>query len=552
MSEEPSTKQTGGSTLPKQPVKWTKKKIAAVALAAIVLLGASLFEVAAVKVREAAGRVILTRANDAVNGSVAVDGIDLSILGAVEVKKVRVFDGKGQQLAAADRVLVSYRWSDLLHGQFGPQLITGVTVKKPELWVTYTPETLNWDNLLKTQAADTERFRALVTVEEAQMHLQTPLFAKTISQLSGTVDCSQNDQMQFSASGKLDQAGVKISGLWGAQETSLVTLSAQNIDLVSLGLTEAEDPIQLTKGRLDELTLQIAKEKNGASVLKRLAGRFSDVDTTGAAVLTQGGARFEKQGDAISFMDGQALYKGQVVTAAGQVLMPPNGNKTMDFAVNMPSGDPAAILSGLSATGPLTVQGSLTGSVLSPLLAGNFSFSGLQFGDMAVSGINGSFSYAGQTLTLIAASGSMAGGFVSAGGEIYPDSGLFSLGISGNGLDSSQLTPKDVQGPMSLSGTAVGDAGGGAVAQGSFVIDGGKAYGISFQNLTGDFVKRGSAEAEISNMAIQTAFGTFYPDKLSKDVMEQLKEHNLPVTKEALEEEVKQKVTSKLLQKIFR
>ena len=223
----------------------------------------------------------------------------------------------------------------------------------------------------------------------------------------------------------------------------------------------------------------------------------------------------------------------------------------MDFAVQMPAGDPAALLSGLVATGPLVVQGTLKGSVLSPVLAGNFSFSSLQFGDMAVNGINGTFSYVGQTMTLLSATGSMVGGSVSASGEIYPDSGQFSLGISGSGLDSSRLTPKDVQGPMALSGAAVGDASG-AVAQGSFVIAGGKAYGISFQTLTGNFVKRGSAEAEISNMAIQTEFGTFYPDKLSKDVMEQLQEHNLPVTREALEDEVKQQVTNKLLQKIFR
>ena len=551
MSEEQSAKSENEALPPGQQSKWNKKKIAAVVLVVVALLCASLFEFAAVKVREAAGQAILTRANDAVNGSVAVGGIDLSILGAVEVKQAKVFDASGKQLAASDRVLINYNWSDLLHGQLGPQLIKDVTVEKPELWVEYTPEKLNWDNLLKSQAADAQPFHGAVTFKDAQVHLQTPLFTKIISQLSGSVDLSQSDRWQLSAAGKLDQAPISLSGQWDAQEASLMTLSGKNIDLVSLGLTEAEDPIQLTKGRLDELTVQIAKSKTGAATLKTLAGRFSGVDTSGAAIFTQGSARFEKDGDVLRFTDGQALYRGQTVTAAGEVLMPENGEKTMDFAVQMPAGDPAALLSGLEATGPLVVQGTLKGSVLSPVLAGNFSFSSLQFGDMAVNGINGTFSYVGQTMTLLSATGSMVGGSVSASGEIYPDSGQFSLGISGSGLDSSRLTPKDVQGPMALSGAAVGDASG-AVAQGSFVIAGGKAYGISFRTLTGNFVKRGSAEAEISNMAIQTEFGTFYPDKLSKDVMEQLQEHNLPVTREALEDEVKQQGTNKLLQKIFR
>lgn len=551
MSEErPAKLETGTALLGKQS-NWSKKKIAAVVLTVTVLLCASLFEFAATKVREAAGQAILTRANDAVNGSVTAGEIDLSILGAVEVKQAKVFDTFGKPLAASDRVLISYNWSDLLHGQLGPQLIKGVTIEKPELWVEYSPEKLNWDNLFKPQAANAERFSGVVTFKDAQLHLQTPLFTKIISQLSGAIDLSQNDPWQLSADGKLDQAPVSLSGQWGAQEASLVTLSGKNIDLVSLGLTEAEDPIQVTKGRLDEVTAQIAKNKTGVTLLKTLAGRFSGVDTSGAAVLTQGSARFEKQGDTIQIMDGQALYKGQTVTAAGQVMMPSNGEKTMNFAVQMPAGDPAAVLSGLTATGPLAVQGTLAGSVISPALNGDFSLPSLQFGDMTVSGVDGSFSYVGQTMTLLSATGSMAGGSVSASGELYPDSGQFSLGISGSGLDSSRLTPKDVQGPMGLSGAAVGDASG-AVAQGNFVIAGGKAYGISFRTLTGDFVKRGSAEAEISNMAIQTEFGTFYPDKLSKDVMEQLQEHNLPVTREALEDEVKQQITNKLLKQIFR
>ena len=548
--ERPAKLETGTALLDKQS-KWSKKKIAAVVLAVVVLLCVSLFEVASVKVREAAGQAILTRANGAVNGLVTVGEIDLSILGAVEVKQVKVFDASGKQLATSDRVLISYNWSDLLHGQLGPQLIKDVTIEKAELWVEYSPEKLNWDNLFKPQAANAERFSGVVTFKDAQVHLQTPLFTKIISQLSGTIDLGQNDPWQLSADGKLDQAPISLSGQWGVQEASLVTLSGKNIDLVSLGLTEAEDPIQLTKGRLDEVTVQVAKSKAGVTTLKTLIGRFSGVDTSGAAVLTQGGAHFEKQGDTIQFIDGQALYKGQTVTADGQVMILPNGAKTMNFAVKMPAGDPAAVLSGLAATGPLAVQGTLAGSVISPVLNGNFSLPSLQFGDMTVSDISGAFSYAGQTMTLLSATGSMVGGSVSADGEIYPELGRFSLGISGSGLDSSRLTPKDVQGPMALSGTAVGDAAG-AVAQGSFVIAGGKAYGISFQTLTGDFVKRGSAETEISNMAIRTEFGTFYPDKLSKDVMEQLQKRNFPATREAVEDEVKQQITNKLLKQIFR
>ena len=532
-------------------VRWNKKKIAAAVVMSVMILAGSLYGFAAAKVREAAGAAILAHANDAVNGSVTVGGIDLSVVGAVEVKQVKVLDVSGRTLVSADRVLLGYHWKDLLQGQLGPQLITGVTVEKPEVWVEYAAEKLNWDGLLKPQAESAGRFGGVVTVKEAQLHVSTPFFMKTITNLNGSVAFTQRDLLQFTADGKVEQADVAVNGQWGIPEKSSLAVNAKKLDLVALGLTEADDPIQLTKGLLDEATVELSQDKNGTARLKTLSGHFSALETAGAVVLTQGAGQFAKQDNAMVFTDTRAFYKGQAVTAAGQVLTGADGAKTLDFAVQMPSGDPTAVLNGLQAAGPLVVQATLTGSVLSPVLAGTFNFAGLQFGDMAVSGISGAFSYAGQTLLLTNASGAMAGGAVSAAGEVYPETGRFALEISGSGLDSSRLTTKDVKGPLSLSGTATGDAAG-AVAQGGFVIRDGQAYGISFQTLSGDFVKRGSAEAEISNMAIKTALGTFYPDKLSKDVMEQLQSHNLPVTKAALEEEVKQQVTNKLLQKIFR
>jgi hypothetical protein len=143
------------------------------------------------------------------------------------------------------------------------------------------------------------------------------------------------------------------------------------------------------------------------------------------------------------------------------------------------------------------------------------------------------------------------GGSVSANGVIYPDSQKYNLRILGSGLQSSQLTTKDVSGPLSFSGTAVGDSEL-AVTQGSFNINNGKAYGLSFQTLTGNFVKRGSAETEISNITIKTALGTFYPEQLNQDIMNGLNkaiaERNIPTSMD----EIKKVGTEKLIEHFFR
>lgn len=533
-------------------IKWNKKKILLFILAIVFLTGSILFQFAASKVRQAAEQSLLTRANEAVNGQILVGAINLSILGYVDAKEVQILDAAGKLLAKIDRVHISYNWSDLIKGQLGPQLIKGVTVEKPEFWIAYHQDRLSWDNLLKPKAEDQADFSGLVKIRDGKLNLETDSFKETVDQLTGDLDFRQQNQTGLSATGKVGQAALSINGHWGSLSAAEMILSAQGLDLAKLELTAPDDPIQLTGGILDELTIKIGQDDpSGTMLLKTLAGRFSGVNTTGALVVTQGSAQFEKQGNAIQFLNGQALYKGQAITAAGQVLTAASGEKSLDFTVQMPAGDPSALLPNLQAGGSLAAQGTVTGSVLAPVLSGNFTLDSLRFGNLMISGINGTFSYTQQMLHLLSAKGTMIGGSVAASGNINPDTEQYNLSISGSGLDTSQLTEKDVKGPLSLTGTATGSAGT-ATVQGNFTIYNGKAYDISFQTLTGHFIKQGSAEAEVSNLAMKTDFGVFYPEQLSQSMMAKLQERNLPTTRTEVKEKVTEKVTEKVLEKLFK
>ncbi len=541
MSEEQQT------ALLEPQIKWSRKKIGFLLVAAVLLAGTILFQFAAGKVKAAAEQSLLASANEVVNGQVLVGAIDLSLLGSVEAKEVQVLDAAGKPLAIIKRIHIRYNWSDLLKGQVGPQLIKAVTVEKPEFWVTYQQDRLNWDSLVKAKTNDQSDLSWLVKVEDGKLHLATDFFDKTVEQLTGEIDFRQQGQVRLAATGKADQAALKLDGQWGTPDVAEITLTAEQMDLATLGLTAADDPIQITGGSLDELTVKIGKDASGATLLKTLAGRFSGVATTGSLILTQGSAQFEKQTDAIRFVNGQALYKGQAITAAGQVLTASTGDKILDFDIQLPAGNPAALLSGLQAGGVLAAQAKVTGSAFSPVLSGNFTLGSLQFGNIVINGINGTFSYTQQVLNLLAAQGATLGGSVTANGKIFPDTQQFTLALAGSGLDTSQLTTKDVKGPLSLTGTATGSAAA-ATVQGSFAIDNGTAYGLAFHTLTGNFLKQGTAEAEISNLAIHTDFGVFYPEQLNQGLMEKLRERNLPATRA----EIKEKVAEKLFDKIFR
>lgn len=528
-------------------IKWSNQKIILSVLAVLLLVGVSFFQLAVGKVRQAAEQSLLVQANEAVNGQVRVGSIDLSILGFVAANDVQLLNADGKLLAKSQRIALSYNWRDLLKGQLGAQLITAVTVEKPEIWVGYDQNGLNWAGVSKPKTVEQGRFAGVVELQDGKLHVATPYFNKTIEQVTGKLDFRQEDDMTLVGSGKVEQSNVRIVGKWGESKDSAIAISAANIDLVRLELTTADSPIRLTGGTLEEVTVTFGKDAAAAVTLQLLSGRFAGVTTVGALELSECSARFEKLDNGIQFLDGQALYQGQPVTAAGRVLTAADGTETLDFTAQMPAGNPAVLLSSLRTGGSLAVQATITGPVLAPIMAGSFTLGSIQFGDMTVSSISGAFSYTKNNLNLLSSRGTTLGGWVAASGDIYPATEQYALSISGGSLDSSRLTDKDVKGPLSLVGTANGDAAA-AVLQGRFSIDNGTAYGIPFETLSGNFVKYGLAASQVSNLAIQTGLGTFYPEQLSQGVMEGLQMSRLPVT----EEQAKEVVIDALLQKIFR
>lgn len=531
--------------------KMDKKKLLAISLVILLVIGAGLFQYVAGKVRQAAEQNLLAMANEKINGKVVVESIDLSMLGAVVANKVQAFDKSGQEVAAFDRIKISYNWSDLFKGQLGLQLVTGFTIEKPEVWLVYRDGKFNVDNLIKTKKDEKTNFFGLVKVQNGTIHFELLPFKNKIEEVNGTIDFSQENLCKTAISGKVEESSINIDGQWGSGSSSAVSLIVKGINLAKLGLTTTNDPIQVTAGILDELTVKAGEGANGSIALQSVDGRFSGLHTLGALEITQAGGSFTKQDNSIAFTDVSALYKGQSITGNGRVISNADGNQMLDFAVKMPSASPAAIMPNLKASGNLAANAAITGPVLSPVVAGSFTLDSLEFGDMVVSGISGSFNYVNKVMELLTSAGTTNGGSVSANGVIYPDSGKYNLSVSGNGLQSSQMTTKDVSGPLFFVGKAVGDSGS-ALTQGSFSINNGKAYGLSFQTLTGNFVKHGSAETEISNLVIKTALGTFYPEQLNQDIMNRLNksiaERNIPTSIDA----VKKAGTEKLIQQIFR
>jgi hypothetical protein len=259
----------------------------------------------------------------------------------------------------------------------------------------------------------------------------------------------------------------------------------------------------------------------------------------------EGQGTFTSDETMLTFQDLQLLIAGQPAQGQGNVSWNA-GQGILDFSLALPDADPAAFMSGLTAVRPLALQVKINGPVSQPNIGGSFSLPQITFTDMTVANVVGNFHYLGNKVLLQQVQGTAYQGNLAANGSVVTDDQSYELDVSGQGLNSSRLTDKDVQGPLAFNGHVSGK-GETAVTKGNFTIYDGKTYGIAFQKMTGLFVKSGSTN-DISGLAIQTNYGTIYPEQLSQEAMERLKEENVPVTKG----ELKQVVTNKLLEKILR
>ncbi len=217
------------------------------------------------------------------------------------------------------------------------------------------------------------------------------------------------------------------------------------------------------------------------------------------------------------------------------------GNKDPGkFAI---TAEPDSLVAGLTIQHPLKIEAYRNEQQNSSLFSGSFQAPGMTVQDMNVTGISGKFRYVENRLVINQATGKAYGGAIAVDGEILAD-GQIELDLSGNGLDSSQLTEKDVQGPLSLTAHTSGRDQQ-YITKGKFTIYDGKAYGIDFRTLTGNFVKQGKS-TETSNVAIQTVLGTFYPEQLSRDGLQNMQKSKIPTSQQDLEQSVKKNILNKL------
>ncbi len=525
----------------------------------IVLIGLFSFSwyLFAARVGQALQHYLVERYSQEVNGRVQVGAVDLSLLGWIRIIDVSLYSKQGDLLAQIPVVKLQYSWSDLAKANFGISRIETITAEGAEIWLQEEKSHWNWENFIKEDQTKENKFQGKMQIVSAKIYAKAYLLSKTIDDANGVIDFHANPDFNIRLKGKIGQAGLTIDGDWNNGQFSMIAIKGKDLDLQDFrDIIPATQGISLEGGRVTTLTILTERDVKG--VLKwRAEGDFSGLNLAGKRKITDGQGRFVGNQDEIQLQNMNFIISGQQTSGYG-TLSWPQGAARIDIILSVPDVDPAAFMSGLTVQRPLACQLRIAGPLSEPDISGNFSIPQATFSGMPVNGVVGKFRYVDTRLLLQEVSGSVYQGTVRAEGEVQTSNESYELGAAGQGLDSSRLTDKDVQGPLDFNGRVSGK-GESAVTQGTFLIRDGKAYGIPFLKMTGHFVRRG-AETELSGIAMETVAGTIYPEQLSRDVLERLNplerpafnEENIQKAAEKRAEESIKKEAGKLLPGIFR
>jgi len=519
------------------------KKVLFVVMLFLAVVGLS-WQFFAAKAEQALQDNVMQRINEQLHGKVQAEAIDLTLLGWINFRGVSLLDGQGNLVAQCATVRTRYQLSNLLDGNLDLSRIETVIFENAELWLEENNGLNNWDGLVKDNKESTN-FRGNLQLITGKVHFKTPLLSQVLTDVNGFLDFQTYPNLAIDLKGTSSQALVTLKGNWEKNRPFELALGTDEFDLLKLGsLFSSTAKIQLESGSLKNLQVIIRNDET--NILHYQAkGSFLGLNLGGMIPLREGKGQFSADQTGLQFQDLSLLIAGQQAEGNGAISLA-RGQEAVDLTFSLPNVDPAALSTAFVAQKPLALQIHVAGPLAEPLVFGSFTLPQMTISDMSVSTVTGTFQHTAGLLTLQQVQGSAHSGTLFIAGTLLTDSGRYDLDVSGQNMDSSQLTDKDVQGPLDFAGHVTGQ-GDTAVTRGNFIIHGGRAYDLSFRSLTGQFVKHGTV-TDISGITLYTSLGTFYPEKLTRDVLENVNRQQLPTSKDA----VKKVLTDKLTERLFR
>ena len=473
-------------------------------LAALLVITGIAWKLAAPRVLAGVQDLLLKQVNSSINGRLEIGSLDFSVLGSAVLKQVVLYDKAGSRIASGGQINVSYQFDDLLGGRFGLDSVKKISIEKADLKLAIDKNG-RWSlqELVKPQKEQPAVFRGIIAVQEVTVEVTTPEWTRQFTGLAGELDYEKPPAVAVDLKGKLGKSALTAKGVWTAEVKTQLAITIDAIELADVQslLPSAAGNPKFLAGSLKDVKGNLVQDKsgistNGEAVLSGLA-----MNLQGKA-LKEGNANLKLQGKSMTLSNGSAQLDGNKLTVNG----------TIDFATASPglalqlaaAGIDIASLAGskASVSGLLSFQADVTGTLAKTLARGVFKLPAGQLDANPLTDGEGSFSYAGEVLTIQNATLKALGGALAISGTMEPQTSRYNLKVSGQNVDGAILTNQGVNGRMSFEATVSGAADASSMtASGVFSLPSAKISDYDISNATGSFRKQGN-RLDLSNVGV--------------------------------------------------
>ena len=473
-------------------------------LAALLVITGIAWKLAAPRVLAGVQDLLLKQVNSSINGRLEIGSLDFSVLGSAVLKQVVLYDKAGSRIASGGQINVSYQFDDLLGGRFGLDSVKKISIEKADLKLAIDKNG-RWSlqELVKPQKEQPAVFRGIIAVQEVTVEVTTPEWTRQFTGLAGELDYEKPPAVAVDLKGKLGKSALTAKGVWTAEVKTQLAITIDAIELADVQslLPSAAGNPKFLAGSLKDVKGNLIQDKsgistNGEAVLSGLA-----MNLQGKA-LKEGNANLKLQGKSMTLSNGSAQLDGNKL----------NVNGTIDFATTSPglalqlaaAGLDIASLAGskASVSGLLSFQADVTGTLAKTLARGVFKLPAGQLDANPLTDGEGSFSYAGEVLTIQNATLKALGGALAISGTMEPQTSRYNLKVSGQNVDGAILTNQGVNGRMSFEATVSGAADASSMtASGVFALPSAKISDYDISNATGSFRKQGN-RLDLSNVGV--------------------------------------------------
>ena len=502
-----------------------------------------------------------------VDGRVVLNNVELTLTGSVAVNGLEIYDKNEKPLLKSSFVKISYKWFDFGSSQYNMTRIEKILIQDCEVFIREKEnKELNIEAILKTDkesdATKTDLWNGHIELENCKISLETSSPIKKVEEIKAKFDF-KDKIIDIALAGKVEGIAINTKGVFDKDSNTLSIEIKDNIKIEennvnNLGLNS--ESFKLQQLVVDKIVVSLNKGSEDKYNIKS-NGSFLSLNTSGDIEIKDGRGDFVYNDDVLELSNLTFNISNQSASGGGKVFLPKDQEKDVkvDFDISLPQIEPSSLVKNLQTQGLLAVIVKISGSMEQLQINGNFNLPEINFEGFVINNLSGIFGVDtnNKKVNLQQVRGNNGAGMIYAAGDIFIDNEVYELDISGEGLDPASIVdPKiKLKGSLGFNGHMSSRADG-AIIKGNFAVYNGSIYDISFQSLSGFFVKQGG-KTSFSDLVIKTKFGVIYPEELAADKLNlaSLKGDNSGLNKlnpDNVKEDVKQQVKDKIISGIKR